>query len=45
MQNIGYAEYMLEAWGSFDKEQQKEIKSEVERIEREYKRCIEEWGE
>lgn len=45
LQNIGYAEYMLEAWGSFDKEQQAEIKPEVGRIEREYKRCIEEWGE
>ena len=45
LQNIGYAEYMLEAWGSFDKEQQAEIKPEVDRIEREYKRCIEEWGE
>lgn len=45
LQNIGYAEYMLEAWGSFDKEQQAEIKPEVDRIEREYKRCVEEWGE
>ena len=45
LQNIGYAEYMLEAWGSFDKEQQAEIKPEVDRIERECKRCVEEWGE
>ena len=45
LQNIGYAEYMLEAWGSFDKEQQAEVKLEVDRIEREYKRCVEEWGE
>ena len=45
LQNIGYAEYMLEAWGSFDKEQQAEIKPEVGRIERECKRCVEEWGE
>ena len=45
LQNIGYAEYMLEAWGSFDKEQQEEIKPEVDRIEREYKRILDEWGE
>ena len=45
LQNIGYAEYMLEAFNRYDKEQQKEIKPEVDRIEREYKRCIEEWGE
>ena len=45
LQNIGYAEYMLEAWGSFDKEQQEEIKPEVDRIEREYKRILDERGE
>ena len=45
LQNIGYAEYMLEAWDSFDKEQQAEIKPEVDRIEREYKRILYEWGE
>ncbi|HOC32919.1 MAG TPA: CHC2 zinc finger domain-containing protein [Ruminococcus flavefaciens] len=45
LQNIGYAEYMLEAFNRFDKEQQEEIKLEVDRIEREYKRCVEEWGE
>ena len=45
LQNIGYAEYMLETFNRFDKEQQEEIKTEVDRIEREYKRCIEEWGE
>ena len=45
LQNIGYAEYMLEAFNRYDKEQQKEIKPEVDRIEREYKRCVEEWGE
>lgn len=45
LQNIGYAEYMLEAFNRFDKEQQAEIKLEVDRIEREYKRCVEEWGE
>lgn len=45
LQNIGYAEYMLEAFNRFDKEQQAEVKLEVDRIEREYKGCIEEWGE
>ena len=45
LQNIGYAEYMLETFNRFDKEQQKEIKSEVDRIEREYKRILDEWGE
>ena len=45
LQNIGYAEYMLETFNRFDKEQQEEIKTEVDRIEREYKRCVEEWGE
>lgn len=45
LQNIGYAEYMLEAFNRFDKEQQAEVKLEVDRIEREYKRCIKEWGE
>ena len=45
LQNIGYAEYMLEAFNRFDKEQQAEVKREVDRIEREYKRCVEEWGE
>ena len=45
LQNIGYAEYMLETFNRYDKEQQAEIKLEVDRIEREYKRCVEEWGE
>ena len=45
LQNIGYAEYMLEAFNRFDKEQQEEIKPEVDRIEREYKRILDEWGE
>ena len=45
LQNIGYAEYMLESFNRFDKEQQAEIKLEVDRIEREYKRCVDEWGE
>lgn len=42
LQNIGYAEYILEAFNHYDKEQQKKIKPEVDRIEREYKRSIEE---
>ena len=45
LQNIGYAEYMLETFNRFDKEQQEEIKLEVDRIEREYKRILDEWGE
>ncbi len=45
LQNIGYAEYMLETFDRTDKKQQAEIKQEVDRIEREYKRCVEEWGE
>ena len=45
LQNIGYAEYLLGAFNRFDKEQQAEVKLEVDRIEREYKRCVEEWGE
>ncbi|MBP1534320.1 MAG: DNA primase [Ruminococcus sp.] len=45
LQNIGYAEYILEKFNRYDKEQQAEIKLEVDRIEREYKRCVEEWGE
>ncbi len=45
LQNIGYAEYMLETFNRFNKEQQTEVKLEVDRIEREYKRCIKEWGE
>lgn len=45
LQNIGYAEYMLEAFNRYNKEQQAEVKLEVDRIEREYKRCIEEWEE
>ena len=45
LQNISYAEYVLEAFNRYDKEQQKKIKLEVDRIEREYKRCVSEWGE
>ena len=30
LQNIGYAEYMLETFNRFDKEQQEEIKLEVD---------------
>ena len=35
---------MLETFNRFDKEQQEEIKLEVDRIEREYKRILDEWG-
>ena len=45
LHHIGYSEYMLEAFNRFDKEQQEEIKTEVDRIEREYKRILDEWGE
>lgn len=45
LHHIGYAEYMLEMYNRFDKEQQEEIKLEVDRIERECKRCVDEWGE
>ena len=45
LQNIGSAEYMLETFNRFDKEGQKEIKPEVDRIEREYKQILDEWGE
>jgi len=37
--------YLLETFNRTDAEEQKEIKLEVDRIEREYKRCVEEWGE
>ncbi len=43
--HIEYAWYLLETFNRFDKEGQKEIKLEVDRIEREYKRIIDEWGE
>ena len=43
--HIEYAWYLLETFNRTDAEQQKEIKLEVDRIEREYKRCVEEWGE
>lgn len=43
--NIEYAWYLLETFNCTDTEQQKDIKLEVDRIEREYKRCVEEWGE
>lgn len=45
LQNIGYAEYMLEAFNRTDVVGQQEIKMEVDRIEREYKRILDEWGE
>ena len=43
--HIEYAWYLLETFNRFDKEGQKEIKTEVDRIEREYKRILDEWGE
>ena len=45
LHHINYAEYLLETFNRYDTKQQKEIKLEVDRIEREYKRCVEEWGE
>ena len=43
--HIEYAWYLLETFNRTDAEEQKEIKLEVDRIEREYKRCVDEWGE
>ena len=43
--HIEYAWYLLETFNRFDKEGQKEIKLEVDRIEREYKRILAEWRE
>ncbi|WP_028509506.1 CHC2 zinc finger domain-containing protein [Ruminococcus sp. NK3A76] len=45
LQNIGYAEYLLETFNRTDVVGQQEIKMEVDRIEREYKRILDEWGE
>lgn len=45
LHHIEYVWYMLETFNRCDKEQQKEIELEVDRIGREYKRCIDEWGE
>ena len=43
--HIEYAWYLLETFNRTDAEEQKEIKLEVDRIEREYERCVDEWGE
>lgn len=43
--HIEYAWYLLETFNRTDKQGQDEIKLEVDRIEREYKRCVSEWGE
>ena len=45
LQNIGYAEHMLEIFDRSDKEHQKDIEKEADRIEKEYKRCVEKWGD
>ena len=45
LHHIEYAWYMLETFNRCDKKQQKEIELEVDRIGREYKRCVDEWGE
>lgn len=45
LHNIEYAWYLLETFNCTDKQGQEEIKLEVNRIEREYKQCVEEWGE
>ncbi len=45
LHHIEYVWYMLETFNCNDKEQHKEIELEVDRIEREYKRCVDEWGE
>ena len=43
--NIEYAWYLLETFNRTDAAEQLEIKTEVDRIEREYKRILDEWGE
>ena len=45
LQNIGYAEHMLENFDRSDKEHQKDIEKEADRIEKEYNRCVEKWGD
>lgn len=43
--HIEYAWYLLENFNRTDAEKQAEIELEVDRIEREYKRILDEWGE
>lgn len=43
--HIEYAWYLLETFNHTDTEEQEEIKLEADQIEKEYKKCIKEWGE
>lgn len=43
--HIDYAWYLLETFNRTEAAEQSEIKTEVDRIEREYKRILDEWGE
>lgn len=43
--HIEYAWYLLETFNCTDANRHEEIKLEVDRIEREYKRILDEWGE
>ena len=43
--HIEYAWYLLETFNRTDAAEKEEIKLEVERIEREYKCCVDKWGE
>lgn len=45
LQNIGYAKYLLETFDRSDTAQHKKMKTEAEKIEREYKKCTDKWGE
>lgn len=45
IRHIEYAWYLLETFNRTDAAEKEEIKLEVERIEREYKCCVDKWGE